>query len=510
MSSPEPDEPPVTGLGERSAVAFGWGVGTSVAKVLLALVVQASLARLLGPEPFGLFALGMLVMGVAAYFSDLGMATSLVQRPSVSDRDIRFVSTLNLLIAGGVGLAVFLLASSVAQAFGKPQVQPIIRALAPVLVINALASVSTSLLRRQLDYRSIQLSGLVGYALGFGVVGITLAATIGSAQALVWAYVSQAVVTLALLYRRTRHVLGLSLEASDRRDVMAFGANVMAANLVNWVAGALDRLVVGRHFATPVLGQYSAAYNLVYAPVGALYPNLQSTVFSSMARMQGDPGRMGAAYLGLLGAVTVVSFPVFLGMCFHAAPLVQAVYGPGWEDAGRIAGPFCVMAPFLLVWAVSTPVLWNSGHREREWQVQLPFLLIAAVAIAAAAGVSVVAVAWASSAVFVTRAVVMAALACRALDIGPARAWAALRSGVWMSIVVAGAAACSARALALSAMPMSLRALIGGTIVVACALLCLLAAPHALPPAARGIIRRSRDVAPRCVRPLLARLAGTA
>ena len=125
-------------LGQRSAVAFSWGLFASFAKVLLTLVVQAILARLLGLEEFGLFALGMLVMGVAGYFADMGVATSLVQKNQVSKTDIHFVLTVNLLSSIAVGALVVALAGPLAHAFGKPQAQDIFLGLAPVFAINAM------------------------------------------------------------------------------------------------------------------------------------------------------------------------------------------------------------------------------------------------------------------------------------------------------------------------------------------------------------------------------------
>lgn len=499
--------PPTTGLATRSAKAFGWGLGASVGKIVLTVAVQATLARLLGPADFGLFALGMLIMGVASYFADLGLATGLVARQAVRDSDIRFVLTVNLAVSLIVAVVVMLAAQPLAAFFDKPEAAGILLGLAPVFVLNATASVSVSLLRRELDYRTIQLSGLAGYALGFGLIGIAAAALVGSAYALVAAYLAQSVITLGLLYAKTRHPLGLTMQTPDRSDLVGFGANVLATNLVNWAVGALDRLLVGRLFQAATLGQYTAAYNLVYAPVGTLYPNIQSTVFSAMARMQQDTQRIGSAYLDLLQTAAALLIPPFVGVYFVAPALVATIYGAQrWHEAMQIAGPLCLMAPFIAVWACSTPVLWNTGRRSQEWVVQLPFIAVALVALVQAARVSIVAVAWMTALLFIARTLVIVVMAGRAIGAGPGRLARRLLPAVVLSAVVGGATlACTA--FLHPDRPPGAVPLLSGLVTIGITMLAsLLVAPRCLPPTCRRLIGQRAGSAPAWLRPLLERL----
>lgn len=481
-------------------------MGASLGKMAMTVIVQATLARLLGPADFGLFALGMLIMGVAGYFADLGLATGLIARPRVEEGDVRFVFTANLVISLMVATVVALVAGPLALFFEKPDAEGILRGLAPVFILNAVASVSVSLLRRELDYRTIQLAGLAGYGLGFGLVGIGAAYFFGSVYALVGAYFAQSLITLVLLYRKARHPIGLTLVAQDRAEFVGFGVNVLVTNLVNWAVGALDRLLVGRLFNAASLGQYTAAYNLVYAPVGTLYPNIQSTVFSAMARMEQDTGRIGGAYLELLQAAALL-IPPFVGIHFLAPSLVATVYGGArWHEAMQIAAPLCLMAPFIAVWACSTPVLWNTGRRSHEWKVQLPFVAVAVVVIVQAAQVSIVAVAWSTSGLFIARTLLIVALACRALGVDVMRLSRALLPACWLTPVV-GSATAGCVGLLSAAQPSDAVLLAAGLATVVSTMVCsLLLVPKALPPTLRRLIGQRVGSAPPWLRPMLARL----
>lgn len=481
---------PPQSLAQRGAVALGWGVFASAAKILLTLGVQAALARLLSPSDFGLFAIGMLVVGLAAYFADIGLATSLVQKAEIEDADVRFVFTMNLAISLAVALLLLAFAGPLAAAFGKPEAAAIFRAMAPVFVLNAAASVSVSLLRRSLDYRRIQLAALVAYIAGFGVVGIAIAMWQGTVAALVAAFAVQSLVNLLLLYAGTRHSLRLSLAAPGRGAHLEFGFTVLATNVVNWLVSTVDRLLIGRLFATAALGLYTAAYNLVHAPVNVLYPNLQSVVFAATARLQGQTARLAAAYLELLQGVTVLALPAFAGVFFLAQPLVLTIYGPTWADAAAFVATFSVMAPFLLVWGISTPFLWNGGRKSTEALVQLPFIALAVAAMLAASRVSLVAVAWTAVALFVARTMLMVVLVTRTLQLPLTAVLRRLLPALLLAVWVAAATGATGHLLADATVPPALQLAAGLATISAALLAGLLLVPTSLPPLVRTALSR--------------------
>lgn len=407
-----------SGLRQRGARALGWGVGGSAVKVLLSILVQATLARLLGPAEFGLFAIGIVILGVASFFSDVGLATHLIQRDEVDDRDVSFVLAWNLTISLSVALILALAAPAIAQGFQKPESIVVIRTLAAVLGINAFAAISVALLRRALDYRSIQLCEIAGYVVGFGVIGIGLAASSHASWALMGAFVSQSLVTAVLLYARTRHPLRLQWRSGDASAFANFGFAIMATNLVNWYVSSLDKLLIGRAHSQATLGLYTTVQNLTGSPANVLYPNLQSVVFSATARLQNDHAALARSYVALLASVLTLVVPPFVGVALVADLLAVVVYGQGWAGAAGIAGPLTLMAPCILVWGISTPLLWNSDRKLTEVKVQAVFAAVSTGAIAWAVQHSIDVVAWTVCALFIARTIAIAAAVSRRLRIG--------------------------------------------------------------------------------------------
>src|SRR5882762_4026179 len=194
-------------LSQRSISAVIWGASGSAVQLVLQFGIQVVLARLLGPEQYGLFAIALVVITLGSYFAT-NVGFGLIQKRTVTDEDVRFVNFWQLSVGAVVAIAVFLLAETAAGFFQEPRVAPLIRAMSIVCLISAAGGPACFLLNRDLDFKSIYLAGIAGYALGYGLLGIPLAMAGYGVSALVIALITQSLLWLAILYWRKRPVLG--------------------------------------------------------------------------------------------------------------------------------------------------------------------------------------------------------------------------------------------------------------------------------------------------------------
>ena len=219
------------GLAQRTIAAALWGASGSVVQLVLQFGIQVVLARVLGPEQYGLFALAMVVISLAGFFT-FGVTSALIQKRTVNGDDVRFANFWQLCIGATVAAAVFALATPAAAFFEEPRVAPVIQALAVVCLVQALCSTAGALLQRELDFKSVQLATLGAYALGYGVVGIPLAFLGYGVGALVMAFLTQTLAQAALLYARTRHPLGLAIRHRDARWYCRYAITLSATVLI--------------------------------------------------------------------------------------------------------------------------------------------------------------------------------------------------------------------------------------------------------------------------------------
>ena len=100
----------------HAASGLSWSSLSIAALVVANLAYTATISRLLDPTAFGLMAMANLVVLFAQYFVRMGLASALVQKPDLSDEEIRAASTAGILI----GLACLGLVWLLAPAVGVP------------------------------------------------------------------------------------------------------------------------------------------------------------------------------------------------------------------------------------------------------------------------------------------------------------------------------------------------------------------------------------------------------
>ena len=423
-------------IGARSLSAVFWGTGGAVIRLLLQFGAQVVLARILGPEQYGLFAIGAIVIGFSNFFSDIGLAYGLIQKETVVDRDIRFVFTWQIILGTIVSLAIAISASSIATFFGDVRATEIVQALAIICLLNALAAPSLNLLKRKLDFRRIQIAQIYSFIVGYVLVGIPLALYGSQAWALVTAWLVQASVFLALSYSATRHPISLLVQYEGAKSLSGYGATVLITNLVNWLINNVDRVIIGRVFSSREIGLYATTYNMLYTPTTSLLGIIQPVFFSAAARASNRPEVVASSYRALIGAVAVFIFPAFVCLGAIAETFVLALYGTKWSEAAPLFRPLALAMPLFLIWGFTTPLLWTGGHASKEFRVQLPIAIVWIAACWLAAQRSVETVTWTVLGLFIVRCLVMVISAARTLNMETAPIWRAVRGGLIISPIL--------------------------------------------------------------------------
>lgn len=435
-------EPSQESLTHRSITAAGWGLAGAGVRIIIQLGAQIVLARLIGPDQYGLYAIGVMVIGFSMFFSDMGIAYGLVQKKEISAVDIRFAFSWQWLLGLAVTLMLALLSAPLADFFNEPRAQSVIAALALVCLLQAAASVSTNLLKRDLRQKTIQFCYAFSYFVGYVLVGIPMALNGYQVWSLVAGWIIQASMSFIILYFIKRHPVMPMFWHDGAKQMSLYGGTVLATNLVNWVISSVDRLVIGRMFPASTVGLYATAYNLMSYSTSTFYAIVQSVFFSAGGQVQGDRARLTRAFGLLMESVALFALPVFACIATVADTFILALYGKEWLAAADMLRPIALAMPFFLVWGLTTPLLWSSGRERKEFIIQLPLAVCWAIASVIAAQYSAVAVAWMVLALSIVRAALFFTVALKHLD----RGLAALLAPWWRGGIVAAFACLSAMA----------------------------------------------------------------
>ncbi|PND37657.1 polysaccharide biosynthesis protein [Paucibacter aquatile] len=435
-------------IAKQSVAAAKWGALAAASKFLMQLAVNIIVARLLGPDSYGLFALATLALLLATFFSEFGLGWSLMQRADIDDLAVRFVFTWQC-ISGLLGTLILLVGAPLMATFLRdPRLVDVIRCLSLVCVLNAMASTANNLLRRELRFKDIAAQQIQSYAMAYLLVGIPLAALGHGAWSLVAAWLTQALLGVVLAMRSRPHAMRPLFRVAAPREYVNIGAVVFVTNICNWLVSNVDRLLIGRLLGTQPAGLYAVGYNLATVPNGLMISALQPAFLASGARLQEQLPTLRKAYIEVQSFIWLFIAPVFVAGALSSQELIRLLYGPNWGDSGLVLGLLFLAMPAYLAWALSTPILWNTGRRHLESLLQLPLLGLAVLSFVLASSHGLVAMAGVAAAVFLLRFLVIAGPACVALAVPGVE----LRRLLWRVLLLNGAvmAAGYAAGLALS------------------------------------------------------------
>ncbi|HYF16820.1 MAG TPA: lipopolysaccharide biosynthesis protein, partial [Ramlibacter sp.] len=473
-------------LAER---AFKWSALTTAGRFVLQLAAQVTLARLLGPDNYGVYGIGMVVLTFATFLSGNAFSYILMLQKDVTDDDIRFAFGWQLLAGVGCGLALFAGASTLAGFFGDARVEPMVQWMAVACLLISLAGPSSCLLQRDLNFRAIGLIQIGSYAAGYLAVGVPMALHGHGPQSLAAACVVQALVQLVASYALRPHPLKPLLRHPLAADTLDTGRTVFTTNIVNWLLTNLDRIIIGRVLNAHAVGVYSVSYNIASIPNVLLTHALQPTFLATGAKLQDRPQELAQAWLTLLACIMVLLFPASVAMAMLAGDLVQVLYGPAWSEAGWVMAVMFLCVPAWALLGLSTPVLWNTGRKHLEARLQLPLLLLAVPIWWLVAPHGVRAVVIAAAAVIVARALVVLAAGLHALHVSPRVLLPLLLRGLALGAVVALAVTAGRQAVDFLHQPLA--TLVAGSLLAPLVALVLVAKrPQVLGPEARAVLSR--------------------
>lgn len=476
----------IAALAER---ALKWSAMTTAARFVLQFAAQVALARMLGPGNFGVYGIGIAVLTFVGFLSGASFSYSLMLLPKVDDDDIRFSFTWQMVVGVLSAIVMFACAPLLAYFFGDVRVEGMVRLLSFASLLMAAAAPATYLLQRDLDFRRLGLIQLASYAAGYLAVGVPMALAGFGAYALGTACVVQAAVALAATYRAKPHSLKPLFRHANGGETLTTGRAVFLTNVVNWLLGNLDRVIIGRVLNAHAVGIFTVAYNLASIPNVLIVGALQPAFVATGAKLQQSRERLAQGWLLAIACILVLAMPASVVMALLSSDLVQLLYGSAWSETAWVLAVMFLCLPAWACWGLSTPVLWNTGRKQYEFLLQLPLIAIVVPAWWFVAPEGVRGVAIVSSCAIVLRAVVILTASLRALELR----WSALlpyaARGFALSLLAALAVLAGQQASATIASPL-IALLAGGTCAVLALAAVLLFKPEALGPEARTALSR--------------------
>ncbi|MEH2067298.1 MAG: MOP flippase family protein [Nostoc sp.] len=324
-------EPPKESSNFRQKALEGvfWSAIQNWGRQAIAFVVFAILARLLGPETFGLVASASIFLAFIGIFLDQGFSVAIIQRKELETEHLDTAFWTNV----GIGLLMTVLsiagAGLVANFFSQPQLTPVIRWLSLSFVIITLSSTQEAIFQRNLDFKPLAIRELIAVCVG-GVVGVVMAFMGFGIWSLVSQQLTNGLVQIVVLWSASNWRPRFKFSPKHFKELFTFGINVLGTQILNFVNRRSDDLLISYFLGPVALGYYSVAYRLLIIITQLLTGVTNQVAMPAFSRLQQEPEKLKSAFYKVTQLTSLISFPAFLGMAALAPELVRVLFGEQW------------------------------------------------------------------------------------------------------------------------------------------------------------------------------------
>jgi O-antigen/teichoic acid export membrane protein len=334
-----------------------WVTSGRVTQQALSLILFAVLAPILGPRPYGLFALVMVFVGFCELLLLEGAVEALVTVDDLHHLHTTAANLTNGLIALVFGLAMFALAPAIAAALHDAEIRNVIWALAPMPILSTLSAAPVAVLRRSLKFRQLAIRSILGLTIG-GVFGIVLAVAGAGVWALVLQVLAQRIAEFVIAWIAVPVRFGLAWSVPHFHELRPVALNVYGARMMALVNGQLPRLALGFTLGPTDVGLF------------ALGSRFHDIIVDTMAVPRTQVGRielravkLGSAefqqdFAKMVRNASILSFPCFLGTAALVPSLFHLWLKQEWQ-AGIVPAQLLVLGgvPMVMFWSFDAALM---------------------------------------------------------------------------------------------------------------------------------------------------------
>lgn len=308
-----------------------WSAAANWFDIIGATLSFFIMARLVGPEGFGVFGLALLMTLLPETVVGGALSEALIQRRELRPGHIAGAFWLQLGLALVFMTALAWLSPWLAHAFSAPHLEGLTLLLSATLLFMAVSAPPAALLQRELRFRAIAAVDAAGTTVA-AVVGVGLGVAGFGVWALGWMEFARRFVRAVVFIIAAWRPHDLRVEKRDFVELAHFNGMTLATRLISQLDSAVPRLFLGM-IEPRALGYFNLAQR-VFAQSSALFvAPLNSAVLPLASRIQHQSERLREAIGGAQRLATLIAYPVFFGAAAIAPVLVAPLLGEAWVPA---------------------------------------------------------------------------------------------------------------------------------------------------------------------------------
>lgn len=322
---------------------------------LLGLVANLVVTILLSPSIFGMYITVLSLISVLNYFSDIGLAASLIQKKETTDKDFSTTFTVQQILTVTLVIIGFFVTSAVMEFYKlPPEGTYLYWALLAGFFLSSLKTIPSIFLERKIEFQKIVLVQVVEGTVFYITIIISAIAKLGL-HSFTIAVILRSIVGVTLIYILSPWTPRFGISKDSLKSLLKFGVPFQAGSFLALFKDDLITLFLGKVVGFTGVGYIGWAKKWAEAPIRIIMDNITKVLFPVISRLQHDKEKIAQLIEKILFFQTAILAPVIFGMALSMEHIVYLIpkYGK-WLPALPLFYLFCLSA-FLA--SFSSPLL---------------------------------------------------------------------------------------------------------------------------------------------------------
>lgn len=336
------------------------------------LSINIILASILPVATLGVFNIATAIITFFAFFSDVGLAASLIQKKEqVTQKDINTTFTIQLFIVGILSLIIILTASTVGYFYHLDESGVwLIRILGVGFFLSSLKVIPSVLLERKLKFEPLVTVEVVETVIFNGVLIylVYLGANLWSFSA---AALFRGVTGVMLIYLLFPVRLGFQINRQSAQKLLSFGIPFQLNNLLALLKDRLVPLVIAKMIGPVGVGFVTWSQSVAFLPLEIMNIIIRIS-FPAFSRLQQDKDTLSRVVEKSLHLTALLVYPMIFGIGAILPSLVSFVVSSKWQGAIPSFYLFAISA----LWATVSTTLTNTLNAIGEVKKTLRLMVM--------------------------------------------------------------------------------------------------------------------------------------
>ena len=357
---------PTKDLRAKLVRGVAWSAVSKWGRLVLSFLTFAILARLLGPEAYGLAAMVFAVLAFSEVLVGSAALESLIQRKDLESghSDAMFWAMQGLALA--LCVLTFAAAPWIAEFFGQPVLTELLPVAVLVVFVRAQSAVPETLMRRDLRFGALTMASTSSVLVG-SLVGVVMAFSGYGVWSLIAMNLAGAAVQAVAVWVLSGWLPSGSATWRHFKDLSRFNLCVLLRRSIKRLDQSLPAILIGPELGAAALGLFSMACKLVNLLCDAIIGPVRNIALPAFSRVNEDLPRVRRLLLGATRITSTVTFPAFVGAIVVAPYLVPMAFGPEWSEGVVLFQVLALMGIRKSIGSLNSAVLRGLGRPD--WQL---------------------------------------------------------------------------------------------------------------------------------------------